>query len=238
MLIRIVLLCFFSSCSFGAEIRVITFDIAPWAYRSANNEYFGVFPDLMREVEKRTGHRIIISLAPIVQRRIYRELESGRQDCAMTVAGEPRKTIKVVGDPVFDLPVGVIARKGVTLKSDEDLKDLSISILNLLSKNNKFMSAPDLHTVSSPDYISGLRKILHGRVDAIAGAIPTILYIAKANDMSGLLGEPFIMNIEPVVWQCSIDSYNLINMDEVNQEIKNIKQDKVLKKIIDSHSWG
>lgn len=237
MFVRALLICLFSSCASAAELRFVTFDVAPWAYLDEKGRYLGVFPDLMREIERRTGHSIVISLTPLVQKRVHRELEAGRQDCAMTVAGEKRALIEIVGPPVFKLPMGVIARKEIKINGYDDLKGLKISALKLLSENKKIMDDFSLSTVPSPDYISGLRKISHGRIDAIAGAIPTIRYLAALNDISDLLGEPFVMNYDPVVWQCSVNSKNLQHMEKINQAIADIKRDGMLEKISKIHSW-
>lgn len=238
MLVRALFVFLLSSNSLAEELRFVTFDVAPWAYVDNENKYSGVFPDLMREIERRTGHTIVISLTPIVQQRIHRELEAGRQDCALTVAGEERDLIEIVGPPVFKLPMGVIARKGITINDYEDLNKVNISILKLRSKNNTFMDDLNLSTVSSPDYMSGLRKIEYGRIDAIAGAIPTISYLARLNGMSQLLGDPFIMNFDPIVWQCASNSKNLRYMEKINKVIIDIKQEKVLEEIIKANSWN
>ena len=57
-------------------------EVAPWAYRDVSGiGYSGIFPDLVREMERRTGYEIVITLTPYA--RIDRELESHRQDCTM-----------------------------------------------------------------------------------------------------------------------------------------------------------
>jgi polar amino acid transport system substrate-binding protein len=238
-LFSMLILCFLSSSKVHAEkLKFITLDVAPWAYfDETESKFLGVFPDLIEEVERRTGHDITISLAPLAFERINRELESGRQDCAMIIMGKEREGITTVGETVFDLPMGVIAKKNIDIREYKNLYGIKISVLKPLSDAGKFMSDSSLIKYFDSSYEAGLRKILHGRLDAIAGAIPTIMYLSRKNNMQHMLGEPLVLGTDPIVLQCSKQSKKLRYIKDINKTIADMKNDSSLKKIIKENLW-
>ncbi|MGS2716722.1 substrate-binding periplasmic protein [Eionea flava] len=212
-------------------MKVITIEIAPWAYRQdVTGEYLGIFPHIVKELEKRTNRTIKITLSPYA--RINKELESGRQDCTILVSDVKRQEITEKGEFLFDHPVGVLAKKGVTLRSYSDISDLRITLLRGSSISPKFDADQELKKEFDTDYLISLRKLQHGRVDAIAGAIPTVQYLAKNNGMADMLGNPLELNVEPIYLQCSKNSEMIKDMKDLNDAIKSIRDDSTLHRIL------
>ncbi|MFT5519801.1 MAG: polar amino acid transport system substrate-binding protein [Enterobacterales bacterium] len=227
-----------SPYTYAEDLQFITVDVAPWAYvNKEKNKFLGVFPDLVREIERRTGHHITMTLAPLSLDRINRELQSGRQDCTMIISGKERAEITVLGEKVFDLPMGVVAKKSLPLHTYEDLYSMTISVGKVLMEEGKFMSDKRLNKQLDASYAAGLRKIAHGRLDAVAGAVPTIMHLAKAMGINEIVGKPLVLSVDPIYLQCSKESKNLRYMDEINQAIKSMRLDVTLKKIADDNLW-
>jgi len=220
--------------SYSVELKLISIDVMPWAhYDEKTNSFVGIFPDLVRELSNRTGHDIKIKLTPYA--RVNRELETGRQDCTMLVREARRSEITMLGELVFDLPMGVIPTKSVKLNTYDDLYGLKISVLRDLSITDKFTSDNKLLKELDINYEMGLRKMLHGRLDAIAGAIPTIQSLAKENGMNGLLGKPLELSLRPIYLQCSNNSKNLSYVEELNSAIRDVKESAVLTEIVNKY---
>jgi polar amino acid transport system substrate-binding protein len=174
----------FSFDTRSAELSLISMEAVPWAYFDERSKtYEGFFPDFVRELEKRTGHSIKITLTPYA--RVNRELQTARQDCTILISEKERSEI-------------------VTLEIEQSYK-------------------------------TGLKKILHGRLDAIAGTIPTIKILAKNEGVSDLLGEPLQLSLEPIYLQCSKKSKKIRYMSDLNLAIKLIRDDFVLDRIIKKH---
>lgn len=220
---------------YSAELKFITLEVTPWAYPGRDeNKYLGIFPDLVKELKGRTGHDIAITLTPYA--RIDHELETGRQDCTMLIREKKRENIIFLGELIFNHAMGIVAHKSFPLKDYKDLYGLKISVLRALSITEQFTNDSLLRKEFDTDYEMGLRKIKHGRLNAIAGAIPTIQYLAKKNGLSDLLGEPLQLSLEPIYLQCSKNSKNLQYIDSINRAIREIKKDGVLDAIIDKYS--
>jgi len=220
-----------STPAISLELNFITLEVAPWAYHDkVSNKLKGIFPDLVREIDDRTLHTINMTLTPYA--RIDRELESGRQDCTMLIRGKERDRFVVLGELIFDHPMGVIPREDISLAKYEDLNQVSISVLRDLNITEKFDLDENMKKQYDTDYEMGLRKMNHKRLDAIAGAIPTIQYLAKVNSMEDMLGKPLVLSSEPVFFQCSKNSKKVSVVTELNLIIKNIKYDGVFEEIL------
>jgi len=238
LLYTVCLLVFFSHQAHPENINLITLDVKPWAsYDEDAKRFVGVFPDFIREVERRTGYGIDISLSPFLFERVNRELDMGRQDCKVFILDEKRESIIVVGDSVFDLPMGVVPKKELKLVDRKSLKGVKISTLKPLAKNGKFMDDESLYRVFDSSYSVGLKKLARGRVDAVAGAIPTIMFLAKNKGIGDAVGEPLIFNYEKIYFQCSKDSKKINDIENISKVIEQMRAEGVLVKISNENHW-
>ncbi len=218
----------------ATDLKLISIDVVPWAYYDKQQgQYTGIFPDLVRELEKQTGYDIEITLTPYV--RINRELEAGRQDCTMLITEKERAKITHLGELVFDMPFGVIPAKERNLVKYEDLYGLKISVLRSLNISERFTNDRDLQKEFDTGYKMGLNKIKHGRLDAIAGAIPTIQHLAKEEGISALLGKPLLLSAVPIYLQCSKKSTKTDLIKNINSAMKRIRESESLDKIVSKH---
>jgi len=220
----------------AAELRFITIDVAPWAsIDPATGKPVGVFPTVVREIARRSGHTVIMSLQPFT--RIDRELEAGTQDCTIIVWTEGRGHIVRKGELLADHPMGVIARKGVRLKAYDDLKGLTISVLRGLAIEPRFDTDSALTKDFDVDYDQGLLKMAHKRLDAIAGAVPTILHVAKQKGLGDMMGDVLSLGTIPLVLQCSKASPKIKLAPELDKAVRAMRDDGTLQRILEEHSF-
>lgn len=241
VMVRVVsiILCYGCTCNtvIASDLKFITLDVAPWAsYDDSTDQYVGIFPDLVKQIVIRTGYDINISLTSLGFSRIGIELRVGRHDCTMLIEQSSMKEYVVRGEHVFDHPMGVIPRKNVTIKKYDDLYGLRISVNQVLTEKGQFMDDDKLLTEFDKTYEMGLRKLEHGRLDAVAGAIPTLIFLAGKLSIDNTLGEPLVLRKEPIYLQCSKKSNHLKYLNRLNEAIKNIKEDGTLKATMKSHS--
>jgi polar amino acid transport system substrate-binding protein len=230
------MLLLFSTPSHSITLNFITINVPPWAYQSENkSELAGIFPDLVKEIERRTGFSIKVTLASFSFSRINRELEAGRQDCTAVITERERGELVVLGEVILYHPMGVIPYKGIHIRKYEDLYDLRISVHPALAAEGKFMDDFKLIKELDASYEAGLRKVQHRRVNAVAGAISTLQYLAHKQGIANLLGEPFFLYQEPIHLQCAKNSKKIRYLNELNKAIKEIKSDLTLDKIINAN---
>lgn len=210
------------------ELEFITIDVAPWAfYDEQTQEFEGAFVEVVRELRQRTGYHISISLTPFA--RVDREMESGGHDCTILV---PRSEEVVIGGELVSYhDVGIVPHKSITLAEYDDLHSLNISLLRGSAIDERFDTDSELKKEYDTDYLIALRKLARLRVDAIAGAIPTILYLAEKNSLNQHLGQPLKLTEIPLVFQCSRKSLHLDAMPAINRALEAMRTDGTIDKI-------
>lgn len=229
-----------SSVAFGSTpLKFITLEVAPWAHYSADQkEIIGLFPELVDEIQSLTGYDISISLSSHGFARINRELETGRQDCTMTIQDPRRNSYIKVGESIVSLDLGVIAQKEKELKKYQDLYDISISVHQVFAATENFLTDPRVRKQYDESYEVGLKKIEHGRLDAIAGPVSKIYFLARSLGIRGLLGTPMLLKKEPIYFQCSKNSSSYKYFDELNMAIKKLKAKPIYKQIINKYHYS
>ncbi len=220
-----------SNAVLSKELKFVTVDVAPWAsYDSEQEKVIGFFADVIKELEQRTKHNIEITLAPFA--RIDREFESGRQDCTILVTSDKRSLLVDQGATVFYHKIGVIAKKGISLNVYEDLHSLRISVVRgLVNFHPDFDDDENIKKEYDTDYVMGLRKLSRGRIDGIAGAIETIMYLARENGLTDYLGDRLPLLSIPVALQCSKQSKNIHLMRGLSKAIEEMHKDGTLGSI-------
>jgi polar amino acid transport system substrate-binding protein len=211
-------------------IRFITIDTAPWAStETTGGQPVGVFPDVVAEIARRTGLDIHTDLAPFA--RIPRELEANRQDCTILVWSDQWAPFMTQGEIVSTHVMGVIARKGMTLRSYEDLHGMSVSMLRGLSLGSRFDSDTSIQRQYDTDYNQGLNKLAHGRLDAVAGALPTIRHLARQSGLEDHLGDQIALSELVLRFQCAKGSPRLGIMPQVDAAIGAMVADGTIERI-------
>lgn len=217
----------------AADIRFITIDAAPWASLDGNGRPQGVFPALAAELERRTGHRLEIAIRPFP--RIDRDLESGDQDCTVILWNDKRGRIVEKGEDVHPMSFGVIGRRGLRMAGYDSLRGLTVSVTRNLAIDPHFDADASLKKEIDKDYRTGLEKMARGRVDAIAGAIPTIRYIARQAGLGDVAGEALQLTTIPLALQCARSSRHLGLMGELDAAIRAMRADGTLPRIMAEH---
>lgn len=219
----------------AAELSFVTVDAAPWAYHDAAGRAAGAFPELVAELERRSGNRIELSLYPLA--RVDQAMKNGQRDCTVIFWSDARERFVIRGETVHPMPFGVIARRGLRLTRYEELAPLVISVTRGLSLGARFDADHGLSKDADKDYLTGLRKIAHGRADAVAGALPTLRYIAAGSGLDGDLGEALTLAHVPLALQCSRRSSRLAAMEGLNQALRAMRADGSLVRILSGHGY-
>ncbi|MGE5545541.1 MAG: substrate-binding periplasmic protein [Solirubrobacterales bacterium] len=219
----------------AADLRFISVDAPPWGGYDTAGEPTGAFPDIVREIEHRTGHHVAVSLQSLA--RIERDLETGEQDCTILLWNEARARYVDRGDDVYMMTFGVIAAAGIPLRKYEDLHRLTVSVVRNLSIDPRFDQDAAVRKDFDKDYEIGVKKIAHRRLDGIAGAIPTILWIAKQSGLSDRLGDRLVLTRIPLALQCSKRSPQIGRIGEINAAIQAIRADGTLGRILNEHGY-
>jgi len=216
------------------ELKFITIDVAPWAYRASDSEEtLGAFVDIVQALERETGYSIRKTLTPFA--RVDRELETGDHDCTILV---PRsEQIVKHGSIITDHDIGIVSRADNPIGEYADLEGQRISLLRGSSISERFDADDAFEREYDTDYLIALRKLSRERVNAIAGAIPTILHLAEENGLSGILAPTLKLADIPLMFQCSRNSPHLELMPALSAAIETLRASGELDAIVEKYHF-
>lgn len=215
-------------------LKFITIDVPPWAAVDPDTgEQEGAFIALVEALEELTGYTIKTTLTPFA--RVDRELESGDHDCTILV---PRDTdIVIHGEVIANHDVGILSNKSAPITRYEELHGKTISLLRGSAISPRFDADEDINKVYDTDYQIALRKLDRQRVAGIAGAIPTLRYLAAENGLTDILAPPLKLTDIPLVFQCSRQSEYVEIMPEFNAAIRALRESGRLDEITDLYHF-
>lgn len=215
-------------------MRFITIDVAPWAsYNVDTGEQEGAFIAIVDALSELTGLAIETTLTPFA--RVDRELESGAHDCTILVPRD--QAIVIHGELVADHAVGILSHKDNPIDHYDDLHGQTISLLRGSSVSPEFDRDDTIDKVYDTDYQIALRKLDRQRVAGVAGAIPTLKFLAGQNGLSDMLAPALELTDIPLVFQCSRQSAHLEQMPELNAAIETLKQSGRMREIADLYHF-
>lgn len=218
----------------ATTVTFVTIDAVPWAATDPETgKPFGAFVEIVNALEKKTGLNIQTALTPFA--RIDREMETGSHDCTIAIPRD--ESIVVHGETLVTHDIGIVSLKEAPLDSLEALRNKRLSIPRGSSLSEVLEGDFNLTVEEDTDYLIALHKLQRGRVDGVAGAVPTIFYIAKENDLSELLAEPVKLSDVPLMLQCSRNSENLDLLPVLNNAIRSMREDGSLEAITEKYDF-
>jgi polar amino acid transport system substrate-binding protein len=136
------------------------------------------------------------------------------------------------------MPYGVVARRPVPLRGYADLRPLVIAVVRGHIVTPAFESDAGLRKDLVPDYRKGIEMTFRARTDAVAGAIPTILHLAREQGFADRIGDVLVLSTRPNYLKCSRRSPNLAQMDELNAAIRAMRADGSLAGVLNRYGYA
>lgn len=215
------------------ELKVDMIQLDPWTLPDPANagQYVGLVPDVMKELEKRTGHKIVGKMTPYG--RVENDLLEGAIDFSFMAWGPQRAAYANKGVAAFPLQFGVWGGKGLSLKRYADLKGVKISVTRGLKVEPAFDQDGTLDKSMDLDYTTGIKKLGAGHVQAVAGSLSTIGHIISGMGVREQFGDFLVLKTTDAAISWSKKSPNLAVEAAVNEAIGKMVQDGTMQKIYD-----
>ena len=110
------------SVAHARDVSLVTVDWEPYYGPKLKN--YGVTADLVAEAFKRVGHNATFAWYP--WKRSLKMVADGKSDIVMgAYINDERKKTYIFSDPLFNVDVGIMARKDVGITEYSSLKDLT-----------------------------------------------------------------------------------------------------------------
>lgn len=189
----------------------------PWSLDATNAEKPGITDDVINEVAKRTGLKFEIKRQPYA--RVLQNLKDDTTDFALafrTAAGEEYSRYPAC---IASIPTVVIARKGKSLKSFDDLYQLDRGIGGLrgVPYGDRYDKDPKIVRTEETDFPQMLKKMEAGRLDAVVGSIVMVLHNAREQKSENVLGERIALSTSELCLQVPLSKAELPTTKAVAQ---------------------
>jgi polar amino acid transport system substrate-binding protein len=220
----------------ATEFRVDLIQLDPWAKPNpdvglrAKEAHVGIIVDLLNEFEHRSGHGTVRTLTPYA--RVERDLQLGDTDFSIMAWGEARAAYANRGTAFVPLDFGVKARKGVRLRSYEDLRRIVVAAPRGLKVDPRFDLDPDVRKELLLDYTQAVRMTMADRdAKAVAGSLSSLAHIIHKLGLEAEFGDVLVLNTTYLTVAFSKKSPLLAAEAQVNAVFKTIVDDGTAKKI-------
>jgi len=195
----------------------MTGDYPPLNVKSRSGELIGFEPSLAKSLAQALDVQLELVEKPFAE--LLPALEAGEVDAVMAgMTMTPQRNMRVA----FAGPY-LVSGKAILSKSDSlarigslsDLKGVRVAVLeSSTSQEILRRGAPELTTITTPDYDMAVRMVLNDEVDAMLADYPVCLFALLRHPDSGLAGVAAPLSFEPIGIAVSGDDPLLVNLME------------------------
>jgi len=216
------------------RVRMLVIDQIPYAFENEKGKKTGLLLDIMSEIQELS--QVGLPIKPIPLKRLLSTMLLDFKACSL-LANSPlvNDNFDLVESIGYKMTGGILPLAGSNLSDYSSLKGKSIAVPLGVRFDNKFHNDTTLNKISAPHYINGIKMMIRGRVDAVAGAIPVLKYLFKKEGFdTSFFGSPLILVNKEMYLACS---FNLTKTERVKlqQAVIELKSNGEIEKILDRY---
>ena len=186
----------------GARAEALQFDtldIRPYGFETDDGLLAGNLYEIANAIAAEADIEIDNSLVPLS--RVIMRIKNNRPMCTIVIrSGYSGKISVPVANIHIDLHAGVIPRKGIKLKTYDDLDGLIIGLARGTYIEHPFDSDETLQKHFLDGDLQAVKMLQMERVDAVAGGLSALKYNMKSIGMAlDTVEEPLIL-VKRVFW--------------------------------------
>lgn len=147
--------------------NVYIVDLQFWGEKvSDSKELQGIYPEIFRELSKRTNIPMTQILAPYP--RVINGLEDGPSDFTISLPKEFEDSTIIVGDPVWSIKLGILSLKKSPIISMKQMQGMKIGTIRNAAFTPEFRQDTTIRKVPSNHHVNLMKMLIMGRIDGIA----------------------------------------------------------------------
>jgi polar amino acid transport system substrate-binding protein len=189
-------------------IGMIAMEQILYGFENEAGEKTGVLYDLLVEIRENSGIGLPVVIQPA--KRLLATMSRGKKSCTIVINSPDVVNSFDVIEPIgYTLAAGILPVAGIQLKEYSDLKKIKIAVPLGIVFDDRFHSDTTLNKISTPKYINGIKMMKLGRIDAVAGAVSVLKFIAKQEGLnSHFFDDPLIFTESDLYLVCSFKLSN------------------------------
>jgi ABC-type amino acid transport substrate-binding protein len=215
-------------------LSIYTMEQIPYGYITQNGRASGLLFEILDKIILESGLEIQNELVPA--KRLELELLSKRTVCTLLADVPNIKGRFDLVEPIgYEFQSGLLPKVGIKLDSYSSLKGKILAVPNGIEFYDKFDDDNELSKVTPPKFINAIRMLKAGRVDAIAGSISVLKYIAQREGMfNDDFGEPLIFTRNNIHLVCS-KATDKRERSILKRAVINLKLNGTIQKLLDKY---
>ena len=218
------------------KVRFATMELAPYGFLDESGNITGYLYEIANLIIGTAELPIINGLFPV--ERMIKEITDGRRDCTIAVdAPIIIKIFQLIEKIGKKIKSGILPRKGITISNYHDLYNHVIAVPHGTSFTLKFDKDDEIKRQFTNGYRHSINMMVRGRVDAIAGAIDSLRYSARKNQLvpNDIFGEAFIFTTSELWLVCAKDQLSPKMKEHLKQTVIQLRDSGEFQIIIDKY---
>ncbi|MCJ8319152.1 MAG: ABC transporter substrate-binding protein [Colwellia sp.] len=216
------------------NISMMTLELFPYGFMNDEGKRDGVLYKLMNEIIVESG--VGKSKGVFPAQRLVIQFDKPKGMCTIVLdtpyVEHQLEAVEPIG---YSLSMGILPKAGVKINSYLDLRSIIVAIPRGVYVDERFMKDKTMSKAPTSKYYSALQMLKLGRVDAIAGAVQSITYLAKNEEFTTLaFDKPLIFSENEMTLFCNQAVHQDIKKILKNTVIK-LKENGKIKKILDKY---
>ncbi len=219
----------------SAWVRFGTFAHPPYAYRDKRNNYVGSLYEVANAILQRAELAGENRVLP--PKRLFQQLVNKQTDCSLMIYNATTSGHFSMLAPLGeDLKVGVLALAKHRLSRYQDLKKLHIAVPRATFIHPPFDQDPSLHKTFTQSYYHSALMLSRGRVDAMAGAIESMLFNVRHLDIpEPPLATPLVFDKIPIWLLCTRDGLSEAVQQRMVSAVESLRKEGAIRDIFQRH---
>lgn len=199
-------------------IEIALLDSYPWSFKEGNSDIKGIYPQLIRQIEKSSNGALEVHMRFEPMARILHDMKTENNlDLAIMSFRDEREVLMMPLIRLYRTPFVVLSNRSSPIKQLENLQGKSIAMLWGGSGCPCFKQAVSYQKIKVSSHQQGMKMLGDDRVDGIAG--PAIRLFGQADKLGVIdqLAPPLIYEWRDI-WLWS--RRNLGNNKQVVEDFK------------------
>jgi len=218
------------------KIDMLTLSQIPYGFVTPEGKTTGVLYEILNNIMALSGVEKPNNIVPF--KRVLARIHAKQQFCTIAAGTSQSAELFDLVEPIgYRMSAGILPAKGIDLVNYASLKNIQIAAPLGAYVDKRFNNDTTLQKVVSSKYVNAMKMLINGRVDAVAGAMPALTYIAKTKGLSKhSFGKPLVFEPFDVYLVCT---YGIPS--DIRQKLKNalvkLKSNGKVHQILKRYSW-
>jgi len=215
------------------DVRILVMQQLPYGYISDEGKKTGILYDILDMILKSSDMKIPINIVPT--KRLISTMLDNEKVCSIIGNSPETAPFDIIGPIGYQVTVGILPAAGIKLDNYSKLQGITIAVPLGIIFDEKFHKDTTLNKVRPPHYINAIKMLDLGRIDAIAGAIPILKFLAKQEGMSfSSFDKPLVMLRGEMYLFCTKSVHKNVR-NKMKETLIRLKDKGEIKKLLNSY---